>query len=438
MKPFGSGWTTARSLLALAVVLCFGSGCASYTEETREIRSAYRADNYKDALKKLDASSLKDESKNRLLYRLEKAMILDRLGEREKARTLLLEADKIADDLYTTSISRTAASFVMNDAAQDYSGEDYEKVQIHAQLALSFIESKDLPNARVEAKKINNKLAELNKAYDEHKNKYGEDAFARYLSGIIYEAGGEIDDAIIDYQKAVDLYKSDFAPFVAGGVPDDLVKALYHLLDKRNRADRMTKLEKDYPKAITAAKAELKDDDYGEVVVFHELGHIAIKSTGEFFFGAGKQLVRFSFPVIKSNQQSYWGKSGVTEQQSGKFASADNVEELDAIASSNLEDRRLRLIAKQAARLLAKGQLTEQAYKNFGPIGGIAANVFSVVTETADTRSWTLLPEAYFISRLRLKPGAHTVKIETAGKTGRIESVTVKKGQLLLFRDAGG
>ena len=55
------------------------AGCASYTEETREIRSLYRSDSYKAALEKLEKSGLKEDDKNRLLYRLEKAMILKSL-----------------------------------------------------------------------------------------------------------------------------------------------------------------------------------------------------------------------------------------------------------------------------------------------------------------------------------------------------------------------
>ncbi len=422
-------WSGAALLLLLL------PGCASYTEETSEIRSLYKGDSYREALTKLDASEIKDEDKNRLLYRLEKAMILDRLHEGDKSRKLLLEADKIADDLYTTSVARTAASFLVNDAAADYAGEDYERVAIHTQLALSFIGDRNLGAARVEALKINNKLQELNQKYEDNKNQYGEDAFARYLAGVIYEAKGETDDAIIDYTKAVDLYRGDFAKFVQGGVPDGLVKALYKSLVKRKRTDRLPKLEKDFPKVTAEAKAELKDDDeYGQVIVVHELGQVAIKTTGEFFFGFGKQLVRFSFPTIKKRTSSYWGKIGITDDKTGKHFGADNVSDMDEIARVTLDDRRLRLIAKQSARLLAKGQLTEQAYKNFGVIGGLAANVFTVVTETADTRSWTLLPESYFISRARLKPGTHNLKFETGGKLGDIEKVDLKAGQVLLFR----
>jgi hypothetical protein len=93
-RPVGApGRALARSacrLLALLGGLALVVGCASYTEETREIRSLYKAEAYREALDKLDATDIKEQSRNRLLYRLEKAMILDRLGEGKRARTLLI------------------------------------------------------------------------------------------------------------------------------------------------------------------------------------------------------------------------------------------------------------------------------------------------------------------------------------------------------------
>jgi hypothetical protein len=53
------------------------------------------------------------------------------------------------------------------------------------------------------------------------------------------------------------------------------------------------------------------------------------------------------------------------------------------------------------ARLIAKSKLTQQAEKNFGPLGGLVANIFVASTETADTRSWTLLPESIHICRVQ-------------------------------------
>jgi hypothetical protein len=210
-------------------------------------------------------------------------------------------------------------------------------------------------------------------------------------------------------------------------------------LKKRNRADKLSKLEKDYPKLVELAKRE--DEElgaaWGEVVIVHELGHIATKSTSEFFITVGSQLVRFSFPVIKK-RESYleWRETGL-KVSGGKFFRGENAADMDEIARATLDDRRGRMVAKQMTRLLAKGQLAEQARQNFGPLAGIAANVFTAVTETADTRSWTLLPEGYFITRARLKPGTYTIEVKTGGRIGQIKTIKVEPGKMILLRDAG-
>lgn len=433
----------SRSFLLTPLLLTIlTTGCASYTEETRQIRLDYMARSYDKALKDLESSGLKDSSNSKLLYLMEKGMILDRMGKLDASRKTLIEADKLADRLLTVSVSKTAASFVVNDAATDYAGEDYEKVAIHTQLALSFIDSGNFEAARVEARKINSKLAEINNGYDSNKNRYSEDAFARFLAGLIYEARGEWDSAIIDYSSALALYEGDYKVFVRGGVPETLVKALHALLLKRNRSDRLTQLEKKYPEILAdriaerTGKRKKADDGYGELAVVHEVGNIAVKVPEEFYIGVGDQAVRFSWPVIKKQSGRLLEASGVTIDGIGYVAS-ENLQDMDAIAALCLEDRRLRMIAKQAARLLAKGQLTEQAYKNFGPIGGIAANVYSFVSETADTRGWTLLPEGYSVTRVRLKAGSHSVRIKTGGRQTKIETVTIQPGKVTIVRDVG-
>ena len=92
------------------------------------------------------------------------------------------------------------------------------------------------------------------------------------------------------------------------------------------------------------------------------------------------------------------------------------------------------MVAKSMARLLAKGQLTEQARQNFGILGAIGANVYSAVTETADTRGWTLLPEGYLVTRQRLNVGTHKIKIHTNGMVNKINTVNLKKDQVVIFR----
>jgi hypothetical protein len=63
--------------------------------------------------------------------------------------------------------------------------------------------------------------------------------------------------------------------------------------------------------------------------------------------------------------------------------------------------------------------------------------VFSVVTETADTRSWSLLPAAFDVSHVRLAPGKYKVEIFSDGKLQDVRDVTIVKDQTVLMRARG-
>ena len=62
------------------------------------------------------------------------------------------------------------------------------------------------------------------------------------------------------------------------------------------------------------------------------------------------------------------------------------------------------------------------------------ANAYSAVTETADTRSWSLLPSAFFVSRLTVPPGRHSLTITNNGKISNIRQIVVQAGQRHIVR----
>ena len=125
--------------LFLPFLLSFSS-CTTYIDDTQHIHNDFVNHNYTEALSKLEQSSLKKSHTNRLLYHLEKSLILDRMNKLNDSRQALLKAADLVDELYTVSISKTAATLIYNESAQDYSGEIFEKVAIHTILALSFLQ----------------------------------------------------------------------------------------------------------------------------------------------------------------------------------------------------------------------------------------------------------------------------------------------------------
>lgn len=418
-----------KSIATFALTVLLTSGCASYTDELREVGNAYRGRNFDLALSYLEKTDLKTQDRNQLLYLLEKGTLLDRTGSRSESRTQWIKADKLADNLYTRSLSKEAATYLFNESAQAYAGEDFEKVAIHTILAHSFIEDEDLQGARVEAARINTKLAEINNSYGENKNHYKEDAYARLVSAMIYESLGEDDNAIIDYKSAIRIYEGDYSKEFHTSVPDFAVEALYRLYLQRDRKEDARLLANRY-KELNLSPAP---KDSAEVVVLHEVGTINQKEREEFILPIGGQVVRFSFPVIRTRAPS-WGRTGVRVGD-GAVENAVLAQNFNQIANKTLDDRRMRLIAKSAARLILKGQLTQKAEKEFGALGWLAGNIYGAVTETADTRSWTTLPASIYVTRVRLKPGTYDLSIENNGRLTRMKKVVLKPGQLKILRD---
>lgn len=405
-------------------ILC-GGACSSYIDYMGEIKDLYQVGRYRTALKKLETSALKKQNRNRLLYHLEKAMIYDRLGELKKSRQQFFIADRLVDEFFTQSISKEAASYILSSDTTEYRGEDYEKIFIHTMLALSFIRSNKLQQALVEARRINLKLHEINAGRGDRNNRYNEDAFARYLAALIHEVNTNSDSAFIDYQKSFRLYWDKFKIFNDLIIPRQVGSALYQAGIRAKRTldptlqRRISKADR-RPRSATA-----------QVVVIHQLGEIANKESREFMLPFKRQVIRFSFPVIVTRKKSF-GRTGIS--LSGKFIAAEQMVNLDRIAYISLEDRRLRITAKQMVRLLAKGHLTEQVHRQLGPLAGVAFNIYAAATETADTRSWSLLPSRILVTRLSTQPNVPLkFAVVTDGVITAMHQFKLKPAQIKLL-----
>ena len=411
------------------VLFLLTTACVSHTQEHEELRSLYIKSNYTKALTHLESSSLKSSSQNRLLYLLEKGALLDKLKEKEKARRTLFLADRLIDKQRTSSISQTAASFLLNDSTMDYSGELFEIITLHSLLALSFIEEGATKQARVEAQQINKRLHEFTRNLGDKNNSYQKDAFALYLSGIIYEALGEVDDAIIDYKRSLRVYNSPvYKKFHDGEIKEQITKALYRLAKKRKREEITQKIEATNPQI----KQKLEKQT-GSLIVFHELGTLSPKRAKNFFFDLGSSKpFRFSFPYIAQKAPSS-GETGLLLEK--KFFQGTEAVNLNALASHTLEERRLRLMLKGTVRLLLKSKITNFIEDELGPLAGFLATSLAMATEVADTRGWMFLPKQFFITRVDLPPGSYKVRAVSDSLPEKKErTVKIKAGKLVLIR----
>jgi hypothetical protein len=408
---------------------------------------------------------------NRLLYLLDRGMTLSLSGQFEKSNQLLDQAAITADALYTNSITRSGASLLINDNVLPYSGEDFERVMIHLISALNYAQQGQISDALVECRRVDTKLNSINDDYKEKKNAYKEDAFARYLSAILYEAQGDgegINNAFIAYRKSFEIY-SDWATAYGTPIPRMIGADLLRTTDALGMREEHEAYTKQFPKTTWTKISNQKGQ--GELIIVSFNGRSPQKEnlffdisldrniinsivstaiwqnhagSGNIPFSTIGQLVRIALPTYIP-QKSNVGQVSVGVAGTAVSFSSQSVlmEDITAIAQRNLEDRinrvRIKAITRATIKAIAVRNTSKKAEKEVGGMGGLLlgklAEAAAATTEVADLRSWRTLPDEIHLTRMVIPEGHYQVTSQFLGRHGENidallpQQVSVKAGE---------
>lgn len=303
------------ALVRMALVLLSAtliSACASYGSGVQQALDQVKQGD----LKASEASfkkALKPVGNDALLYHLELGIVKHLQGDYSGSNELLSQADRIAEQLETTSVTDTLAVMMSNPRQGPYGGAEFEKMFINYYKAMNYFgiaqnaSSRNqrldaLDGARVESRRLIIRLNDLNSrkgTYAEQKDKdeqtftqllkifeklqgnlidmdqlqYRDDAMAHYLTGISFEMNGEYDNARISYQKAATSYEQGFVKqfrldkAMISQAWFDVVRMMRKLGD-RNDAKRLAKR-----KLSQQQRAELqKWDNSAQLIVLEDKG----------------------------------------------------------------------------------------------------------------------------------------------------------------------
>lgn len=232
------------------VALIGVAGCASYGEGVSQSLKHVEKGNYEKANKSLE-KGLEAEGDDKLLFHLERGAIYHLAGNYKASNRALEKANKLADKLRSKQAEDYLAAAMVSPRQMEYMGNDIERVYINYYKALNYLvlaqkaqdedkRSQHLESAGVEIRRLDNKLSsmEFNKgSYEQTKKEeektfaqlldifqkfqgnwldeewlvFREDAYARYLAGVLYEKSGELDNARISYRKAAELYEGGYS-----------------------------------------------------------------------------------------------------------------------------------------------------------------------------------------------------------------------------------
>ena len=415
-----------RVALSLTLLTLFLSGCIGYRQTLEQVGSMARDGEYQQALKYLEESRLAASSKDRLLYLMEKGELLNLLGEYRQSHLALQEADDLTEELVTRSVSRETLSFIVNDSTIPYRGEDYESVYLNYYKALNFVALGEFEAAAVEARRVDEKLTWYFDLYG-GKNSYREDAFLRFLTGLIYEAYGDLGNAQVAYRRSLNAYRKQHDLYRLT-TPHALWKRLLQVSDQLGYRD-------EHLGYLEQAPAGLNWQQEGEslLVVLLDRGQIPPKREAGLLVPTNRlQPIKVSVPVLGPVVRPY-GQVEIRLDGMKKMG-IETVCNLDAIARRSLEDKQGRILLKEAARAVAKEALVRRSEDQFGAAAGAVVRVVSILTANADLRSWSLLPSRIDMLLLPLRAGAHQVEVALGSKVVS-KQVTVGKGQVAFIHE---
>ncbi len=383
--------------------------------------------------------------KNRLLFYMDKAMVLHLDGDYEASNHVLEEAKKAAQELWTESVSSHAAALISNDNTLPYPGEDFELVMLHVLAALNHMGKKDYSGAQVEARQVTSRLLALNDRYSEHQNVYRDDAFARWLSAKLAVSSGptaqDWNEAWIDIKQALEVYTQEYAVRYHTPLPALVLEDAALVLQSLGPdfASEWETFKAKYG-AVSVNPVDVKNK--GEFLFIHQNGEAPQKRDRFWttFVGNG-DIIRIAYPeFVRRPRRIHHAVVSVA----GQKTIPQLMENIEAVGIQNLQDHMARIKAKAVARQVAKymaGAALQSAGEHKKGSGGAAMqlagalwNVTSAVTEEADKRSWVTLPAEMAVGRVWLEPGEHTVRVDYMSVDGSVIdatqfSVVVKAGE---------
>ncbi|KHT64973.1 lipoprotein [Photobacterium gaetbulicola] len=337
-------------------------------------------------------------------------------------------------------------SLLTNDNMITYRPADYELGFLHLYLALNYLQQRNLEGALVEVRRANQvqeaakrqREDELAKAAKEARRK-GLDqnlgaVLARYpdvgsalgniqngylffLSGVLYEADGDLNSAYIDYKRALAVAPEN--PFVAETV--------------LRLATRM-RMDNDLP-ALQAryGKYQPPSASTGRVIVFDEQGVVSARDDWRLPIwltdsrGDGV-IYNLTLPYYRTPSNNAF----TPLQLNGKPLVDSTVADVDGMARYSLQEDLPMIVLRQALRVAAKNEVRKTAAREANDVGNVLTNIFNTLTEQPDTRSWQSLPASVSIAQQDVAAGHYDLawnghQIDVDVQAGRTTMVWVSR-----------
>jgi uncharacterized protein len=433
-----------RLPLLLVVTLFFS--CRTYHDAIGHYYGAISAGRFEEASRQLDDNRFLQYGRNKLLFYLEKGKTTFLQGRYQESNGYFNAADSLLGSPGRNKVWDQTLGLVTNPAMQVYRGEDFEKLLIHYYKSINYLQLHMMEDATVEARRISLSGYALNDRKNNNAGKYANDAFSMIVQGVVYESGGDINNAFISYRNAADLFlRQPDNTYYGITLPIQLQNDLLRTAWQLGFQEELAYYARQFGRSYTPANY----NEGGEVLVFWENGLAPVKAEANFFFtlterGPGnfvftdpdntffipfdfqlfsrdscEQLRRhfdaFRIAFPKYVEQPLYFTNASIQTDSSVTLPLEKVEDINQLAFRTLQERFLKEMGLALTRLTIK-KLAEQQVKKENESLGEALNLLNILTEKADTRNWQSLPHSIYYTRIPLKKGANKVTLTLQGQ----------------------
>lgn len=450
----------ARGASALILVLLL-TGCAGGKLNNGLFQADVAGGRYEAAF-----AQLKSAKKDDVSVLLDRGLVLQALGRYDESNEAFAEAEDLIADLYTRSVSKEALSLLTNDLAVDYRAAGYEHAYIAYYRAWNYLQLGRESDVLVEARVINERLNFRSDSCPDRQGACGHDVFLRYFSGLLFEWGGEVNDAYVAFKQA-DLARGTLETTYAAAPPPDLGKRLVRLGLRMGFDEEARAYARDYGIDVEAVRRT----SGSSVVVLFENGMIS-----------RREETSLTIPIFKGERDQIrrdrdgWART--LSARAHESTSPGEFEYLLHVAMPQLEDRpplgvradfalgpvELRtqvaaplaamagaafndamggILVRAVARAIVK-YLASEAAEDKSEVAGFLVNLLGAATESADTRSWRSLPHEIQVASLDVEPGGYQGTLTVRGVDGQtlarqdFPDIRVPKGGVALVRFRSG
>jgi hypothetical protein len=423
--------------------------------------------------------------KDALLREMQKGLVLRRLGSLRQSNIALQEADRLARERYTKSISQNLAAFLVSDNALDFYPSAIEWSMLHFYGMLNYLELGDSEDALVEARRANQLVRRY--ANDNPGRSYSVDAAVQYLAGLLQWSAGDLNNAVVSLRQSLAAYERYDEMF---GIPPPtpVAEDLMRVSGELGLHDVVAQVRQSYPASPYATGKAPSGENSGELVLLVENGFVAHRASQKLYIpilarekdsilagdaesaltaavmvlartvivmnelsrsghefpryedgvliatvgsAVGLELISLAWPVYE--HEAVAARDVRVTVGRAPSLTAYLLQDLSAVAVRDFEERKTTVLLRMVARGLLKEAGVTVAEASGGRLGGdiggflarVAARAISSATERADTRTWSTLPNEISVVRSALPPGQQSVEVSYIGLGGVRQSKTI-------------